>query len=76
MADHKKMFKMISLNIAYYRKLADLTQRELAEKINISTAQVSRIEAKNLKDFTSFDTLFDIAEALDIPVYKFFVPKD
>ena len=58
---------MIVLNIAYYRKLKNLSQMQLAEKINISRTHMSNIEAPNMPTSISLETLFDIAEALEIP---------
>ena len=65
---HQLEYKMIGLNIAYYRKLKGMTQLELSEIINISRTHMSNIEAPNMPTSISLDTLFDIAEALDIPV--------
>ena len=65
---HQLEYKMIGMNIAYYRKLKGMTQLELSETINISRTHMSNIEAPNMPTSISLDTLFDIAEALDIPV--------
>ena len=64
----KQEYKMIGLNIAYYRKLKGLTQLQLAESINISRTHMSNIEAPNMPTSISLETLMDIAEILDIPV--------
>ena len=61
-------YKMIGLNIAYYRKLKGLTQLQLAEQVNISRTHMSNIEAPNMPTSISLDTLLDIAEVLEIPV--------
>lgn len=61
-------YKMIGLNIAYYRKLKGLTQLQLAEKINISRTHMSNIEAPNMPTSISLQTLLDIADILEIPV--------
>lgn len=37
-------YRNIGLKIAYYRKLKNLTQVELAEKVGISSKYLSRIE--------------------------------
>ncbi|MBE5952122.1 MAG: helix-turn-helix transcriptional regulator [Lachnospiraceae bacterium] len=63
----KQEYKMIGLNIAYYRKLKGLTQLELAEAVNISRTHMSNIEAPNMHTSISLETLLDIAVALDIP---------
>lgn len=69
-------FKQLGLKIAYYRKLRNLTQEALAEKIDRSAAFIGHVEAPNIKKSVSLNTLFAIAKALDVPVYKFFVFDD
>lgn len=59
-------YKRLGLNIAYYRKLKGYTQMQLAEKVNISRTYISNIEAPNMATSVSLETLFAIAEALDI----------
>lgn len=64
----KQEYKMIGLNIAYYRKLKGITQLQLAEQINISRTHMSNIEAPNMPTSISLDTLFDIADCLEVSV--------
>lgn len=64
-------YRTIGLKISYYRKLRGLTQEQLAEKINKNLAFIGAVEAPNVNRTVSLDTLFDIAEALDVPPYKF-----
>ena len=64
----KQEYKMIGLNIAYYRKLKGLTQLQLAESVDISRTHMSNIEAPNMPTSISLETLMDIADALEIPV--------
>lgn len=40
----KELLRVIGENVKKYREKANLTQAELAEKIGIGTASVSRIE--------------------------------
>lgn len=61
-------YKMIGLNIAYYRKLNGLTQLQLAELAGISRTHMSNIEAPNMPTSISLDTLMDLADVLKIPV--------
>lgn len=42
---HEQEFKMIGLNIAYFRKLKGISQMKLAETIGISRTHMSNIEA-------------------------------
>ena len=67
---HAEKHRMLGLKIAYYRKLKDFTQEQLAEKVNKSLAFIGAVEAPNVYRTVSLDTLFDIAEALEIPAYK------
>ena len=50
--------------IKEYRKKRDLTQESLAEKLNMSTRQIQRIEKDETK--TSIETLKRIRKVLDI----------
>ena len=68
---HTEQYLQLGLKISYYRKLKKLTQEQLAEKINCSPAFIGHVEAPNIQKAISFDTLFDIATALDVPDYKF-----
>ena len=61
-------YRMIGLNIAYYRKLKGLTQLQLAELAGISRTHMSNIEAPNMPTSISLDTLMDLADVLEIPV--------
>lgn len=66
-------YVQLGLRIAYYRRLRGLTQEALAEKIDRSAAFIGHVEAPNVKKSVSLGTLFAIAEALEVPVYKFFM---
>ena len=68
--NHSEEYIRLGLNIAYYRKLKGFTQLQLAEAINISRTHMSNIEAPNVPTSVSLDTLFDIAEKLEIPISK------
>ena len=69
---YEKQFMELCLNIKYYRNKKGLTQAQLAERINISPQQISRIESINCPGSTSIYTLFAIAEALEIEVAQLF----
>jgi len=69
---HKQKFVQLGLNIAYYRKLRGLTQEDLAESVGISRTHISNIEAPKMSKAMSLEVLFDIADALQIPVSKLF----
>lgn len=73
---YEKQYLQIGLKIAYYRKLRGLTQEQLAEKVDRTPAFIGHVEAPNIRKAVSLDTLFDIAEALDVPAYKFLMFDD
>lgn len=67
------LYKKIGLKVSYYRKLCGFTQEQRAEKIEKNTAFIGAVEAPNVNRTVSLDTLFDIANVLDVPPYKFFL---
>ncbi|MGN0162861.1 MAG: helix-turn-helix domain-containing protein [Candidatus Ornithomonoglobus sp.] len=67
---HTEQFKQLGLNITFYRKMKNLTQLQLAEKLSISRTHMSNIEAPNMCTSLSLSLLFDIADALEIDVCK------
>ena len=69
-----KTWEYIGLNIIYYRKLKGITQMELAEKCGISRTHMQRIESAN--SAWSGDLIMDIANVLEIPLYKLFQFRD
>lgn len=68
----EKQYRELGLTIAYYRKLRGITQLQLAEDINVSRTHISNLEAPNMPTSISLDKLFDIADALEIPISRFF----
>ena len=69
---HAERYRQIGLKISYYRKLRGLTQEALAEKVGRAPAFIGHIEAPNIDKGISLDTLFDIADALEVPPERFF----
>lgn len=67
-----RQFRELGLTISYYRKLKGLTQSELAQNAPLSRTHISNIEAPQVKTSLSLESLFDIADALDVPVKDFF----
>ena len=70
----REKYRLLGLKIAYYRKKRGYTQEQLAELIDKSLSFVGQIEANNGAEVkgVSLDTIFIIAEKLDVPVDKFF----
>ncbi|MBR7116890.1 MAG: helix-turn-helix transcriptional regulator [Clostridia bacterium] len=60
----------IGLKIAYYRKLAGMTQEELAEACGLSAGYISQLEGPNSYFCPSLKTLFVIGEVLNVQVSK------
>lgn len=65
-------YTVLGLNIAYRRRLKGITQKELAERVGISRAHLSHIESCDGCSVASLDTIFKIADALEIPMERFF----
>lgn len=65
-------YNRIGLNIAYQRKLKKLTQIQLSEIAGISRTHMSNIEAPNMVTPISLEVIFNIADALEIPVETLF----
>ncbi len=79
--DSNKLFKIIGGNIKYYRRLYNLrknkmTQAQLAELANVSTALIGNIESQKINQGISVYTLWKISEALEIPIEKLFDTTD
>ena len=64
--------RMLGITISYYRRAKGYTQAQLARKIHVSRTHISNIEAPNSKTSISLNKLFDIAEALEVPVKDLF----
>lgn len=67
---YEENYRLLGLNIAYYRKLKGLTQLQLAEEVDISRTFISRLEATSCPTSVSLETLFSIADALDTTASK------
>ncbi len=59
-------YKQIGRKIAYFRSLRNMTQAELAEKINISISSLGKIERGVYNNNVSLTILMSIANGLDI----------
>ncbi len=66
--EYSDFYRKMGLNIAYYRKDRGLTQKALADALNIDESHLSKIERASVG--ISLDMLFDIAHALDIQACK------
>ena len=69
---HADKYKNIGNKIQYYRKQKGLSQEDLALKASINISYLSKIEAPNCDKSFSLEVLFDLSEALEIPIEYFF----
>lgn len=69
---HEENFIKFGLKVQYYRKLRGMTQEAFAEKAGISWSHLAKIESPTRAFGVSMETLFSIAEALNVPVSKLF----
>ncbi|WP_027702833.1 helix-turn-helix transcriptional regulator [Metaclostridioides mangenotii] len=64
------MTKFIS-NLKKYRQLKELTQQELADKVNVRRETVARLE--NAKYNPSLELAVRISKVLDAPIEELFI---
>ena len=69
---YEKDFIRFGLKVQYYRKLRGMTQEAFADKVGISWSYLAKIESPTRAFGVSMETLFKIAEALEVPVSKLF----
>ena len=58
----------IGLRISYFRKMQNMTQAQLAEKVHINKNYLSHIESGSSNKAVSLPLLIEISKALDIPL--------
>ena len=64
--DYFEDIRYIGLRIAYFRKIKNMTQKTLAEKVHINKHYLSHIERGSLNKTLSLPLLIKIAKALDV----------
>ena len=64
--DYHNELKCIGLRIAYFRKLKNITQATLAEKLSINKNYLSHIESGSANKAVSLPLLIRISKALDV----------
>ncbi len=72
-----KLYNIIGKNIKYYRKLYNLdigkmTQEDLAEQAEVSTALIGNLESEKISQGISVYSLYKISTILNTPIEKFF----
>ena len=69
---YREQYICFGLKVQYYRKLRGLTQEAFADKIGKSWSFVAKVESPTQAFGVSMETLFKIAEVLEVPVSKLF----
>ncbi len=67
----REKYQTLGLKIAYYRKKRGYTQEVLAEKVGISINFLAQVEGQGTVRGVSLETLFKLAEVLEVPPSKF-----
>lgn len=72
-----ELFKIIGSNVKYYRKLYNLnkgkmTQENLAELVDVSTALIGNLESDKISQGISVLTLWKISKTLEVSVEDLF----
>ena len=68
----KKIMTKVSTNIKKYRKIAGITQEQLAVDVGKSYDFIRRLEYRKGAIGCSIDTLYRISVVLDVTMDKFF----
>lgn len=74
--DNRDYYINIACNVSYFRKVAGLTQEDLASKVDVSRAHLSAIEAPNMIKAFSLELLFKLARVLEVEPYRLLLPPN
>lgn len=64
--NYRDKINQLGIAIAFLRKMRDMTQEQLSEKVGISRTFLSSIEAPGTSRSFSLEVLYAIADALDV----------
>ena len=67
------IIEVVAKNVRKYRKMAGITQEQLAIDIGVSNDFLRRFETTFGKEGMSLNTLYKISNVLNIPMDKFFI---
>ena len=70
--EYREQFIRFGLKVQYYRKLSGMTQEACAEKIGKSWSFLAKVESPTRPFGVSMQTLFKIADVLNVPASKLF----
>lgn len=65
-------YDVVRKNIRKYRKLSNLTQQELADKVDVSMHYISQIESAKPNKYFTLVVIGRIADALNIDIRQLF----
>ncbi len=69
---YEQKYIRFGLRVQYFRKLRGMTQEAFAERVGISWSYLAKIESPTRAFGVSMETLFAIAEVLDVPEARLF----
>lgn len=67
----EKLLKCLGDNVRHFRNISDISQQKLAEECGVTTYYISGIERGH--NAPSLKVLAKISDALDVPIYMFFL---
>lgn len=70
--EYREQYIRFGLKVQYYRKLRGLTQEAFADEVGKSWSYIAKIESPTRPFGVSMETLFKMAEVLQVPVTKLF----
>ena len=70
--EYREQYIRFGLKVQYYRKLRGLTQEAFADRVGKSWSYIAKIESPTRAFGVSMETLFKMAEVLEVPVSKLF----
>ena len=68
-------YNIVRINIKKHRKMANLTQQQLADKIDVSMHYISQIESANPNKYFTLVVIGRIADALNIDIKELFAEE-
>lgn len=71
-AAYYNLYRVIGLNVAYYRNLRGMSQEQLGAEIDVDQSHISKIERAAIG--ISINNLCKIAEALQVEPYQLIKP--
>ena len=69
-------YDIVRKNIKKYRTIANITQQELADRIDVSMHYISQIESSNPNKYFTLVVIGRIADALNIDIRQLFDDVD